>query len=136
MPRSIINEPNPANADAHIISAPYDLTASFHKGTAAGPKKVIECLNTQIEFFDRRYKVESTDLVSISHTEIKGLEKMQPADAHKAVVEACEQSPAPFIFLLGGEHSVSYGALKALAKKHHPKDVTIFQITNSVPPEF
>lgn len=128
MPRSIINEKNPAKADVHIISAPYDLTASFHKGTAEGPKKVVECLDTQIEFFDRRYKIESTDHISISHNEIIGLQKMTPALAHNAVIKACEESPAPFVFLLGGEHSVSFGALKALAKKHNPKDVTIFQI--------
>lgn len=128
MPQSIINTKNPAEADALIISAPYDATASFHKGTAEGPRKVVECLNTQIEFWDRRYKTESTEKIKIAHHEIASLPSMTPADAHQAVVKACAASVAPLTFLLGGEHSMSFGALKALAQKHNPKDVTIFQI--------
>lgn len=128
MPKSIINSTDPNTADAHIISAPYDATASFHKGTAEGPRKVVECLNTQIEFWDKRYKVESTDLIDIAHTEIPGLESMSPEDAHNAVVSTCRASSTPLTLLLGGEHSMSFGALKALAEKHDPKDVTIFQI--------
>ncbi|MEI6316418.1 MAG: agmatinase [bacterium] len=128
MPQSIINTKNPAEADVHIISAPYDATASFHKGTAEGPRKVVECLHTQIEFFDKRFKVESTEKIKIAETEIAGLQKMNPENAHNAVVSACENSKAPLTFLLGGEHSMSFGSLKALAKKHKPSDVTIFQI--------
>lgn len=128
MPQSIINSKNEPGIDALIISAPYDATASFHKGTAEGPRKVVECLNTQIEFWDKRYKVESTDLIRIAHKEIAGLEKMSPLDAHEAVVKECKESTAPLTFLLGGEHSMSFGALKALLEKHDPNDVTIFQI--------
>lgn len=128
MPQSIINTKSTEKSDVLLISAPYDLTASFHKGTAEGPQKVIDCLHTQIEFFDRRYKIESTEKIKIAYKEITGLKKMTPSDAHKAVVSACEQSNAELTFLLGGEHSVSFGAFKALAKKHNPKDITIFQI--------
>ena len=128
MPKSIINTRDSSKADVLIVSAPYDLTASFHKGTAEGPAKVIECLNTQIEFWDKRYKIESTDHIAIAQAEIPGLSTMTPKEAHEAVVAACSKSPAPLTFLLGGEHSMSYGALCALAKKHDPKDVTIFQI--------
>ena len=124
MPKSIINTTDASLADVLIVSAPYDLTASFHKGTAEGPKKVIECLNTQIEFWDKRYKIESTEHIAIAHTEIAGLTTMTPEEAHKAVVKTCTESAAPLTFLLGGEHSMSYGALSALAEKHNPKDVT------------
>jgi agmatinase len=53
---------------------------------------------------------------------------MEPDEAHAAVVKMCSESSAPLTVLLGGEHSMSFGALKALAKKHEPTDVTIFQI--------
>jgi agmatinase len=128
MPQSIINAKPKDKPDVLLVSAPYDKTASFHKGTAEGPEKVIECLNTQIEFFDRRYKVESTEHIKIAHAEIPDLAKMAPEAAHKAVVAACEKSEAEITFLLGGEHSMSFGALTALASKHRTSDVTIFQI--------
>lgn len=128
MPKSIINTTDTSKADVLLVSAPYDFTASFHKGTAEGPAKVIACLDTQIEFWDKRYKIESTDHINIAHKEIPGLTSMSPAQAHDAVVKTCTEATAPLTFLLGGEHSMSYGALVALAKKHDPKDVTIFQI--------
>ena len=128
MTQSIINTQDAENADVLIISAPYDATASFHKGTAEGPQKIIDCLNTQIEFFDKRYKIESTEKIKVAEMEIKGLKSMSPEHAHHAVVQACEESRSPFTFLLGGEHSMSFGALKALAKKHKPTDITIVQI--------
>ena len=128
MTQSIINTNDADTADVHIISAPYDATASFHKGTAEGPKKIIEFLNTQIEFFDKRYGVESTEKIKIAQTEIAGLAKMSPEAAHHAVVKAFDENKAPFAFLLGGEHSMSFGALKSLAKRHKPSDITIVQI--------
>jgi agmatinase len=128
MSKSIINTKNSADADVLLISAPYDVTASFHKGTAEGPRKVVACLDTQIEFFDRRYKVESTEKIKIAHIEIKGLKNMSPDQAHTAVVEACDTSASPLTFLIGGEHSMSFGALASLAKKHKAKDITIVQI--------
>ena len=127
MSQKIINHDGAEGADVLFISAPYELTASFHKGTAAGPAKVVECLNTQIEFWDRRYKAEGTDSIRIAHTEIAGLESMTPENAHEAIVSTCTNGAA-MNFLLGGEHSVTFGALKALSKKHDPKDVTIVQI--------
>ena len=72
--------------------------------------------------------MESPEFIKIAHTESPGLQKMAPDEAHAAVVKMCAESPSPLTFLLGGEHSMSFGALKALAKKHDPKDVTIFQI--------
>lgn len=128
MPQSIINTEGSEHSDAHIISAPYELTASFHKGTAAGPARVIECLNTQIEFLDRRYKVESTEKIKVSQSEVAGLETMQPETAFQAVIAECKASKAPLTIVLGGEHSMSFGALTALSEKHKAKDVTIFQI--------
>jgi agmatinase len=128
MIKSIINTNDKSSADVLLVSAPYEKTASFHKGTALGPQKVIECLNTQIEFFDRRYRVDSTEIVKVAHTEIAGLENMNPEQAHNAVVDTCKKSTAPFVFLLGGEHSMSYGAFQALTEKYNPKDITIVQI--------
>ncbi len=128
MTDSIINSTDPSTADVHIVSAPYDATASFHKGTALGPQKIIDCLDMQIESWDRRYKVDSTKHIAIAHSEIAGIRDMEPKEAHAAVVKTCTESTAPLTFLLGGEHSMSFGALKALSEKHDPKDVTIFQI--------
>ena len=65
MADSIINTKNIKDADVVFLSAPYEKTASSHKGTAAGPKAVVKCLHTQIEFFDREFKTEVNHKVKI-----------------------------------------------------------------------
>jgi len=130
MIKTIINEKNIEKADVVLLSAPYEKTASSHKGTVNGPKKVIECLNTQIEFFDRKLKLEINDFVKIAHQNLGNLEKLSPVKTLAKIKNAADflVKKNKFVFLLGGEHSVSIGVFQALAQKYNPKDVTILQI--------
>lgn len=130
MIKKFINEKNLEKSDGVVISAPYEKTASFHKGTKDGPKKVVECLDTQVEFFDRNLKIEINDFIKVSHLNLKGIEKLSPLGALKKIRDASMKAMGKgrFVFLLGGEHSVSLGLLQALSKKHNPKDTTILHI--------
>ncbi|MBI3888760.1 agmatinase [Candidatus Nomurabacteria bacterium] len=130
MAKKIINEENLEKADVVLVSAPYEKTASSHKGTVYGPEKVVECLDTQIEFFDRKFKVEANNFVKISHLYLENLETLSPAETLEEIKSQAEKliQKNKFVFLLGGEHSVSIGVFQALAKKYNPKDVTILQI--------
>lgn len=112
------------------MSAGYEKTASSHKGTVNGPKAVIECLNSQIEFFDRKFKVEANNFIKIAHQNLGNLEKLSPTQVLQKIKSNAEKliESNKFIFLLGGEHSVSIGVFQALAKKYNPKDITILQI--------
>jgi agmatinase len=128
--KSIINETNLDNADVVLLSAPYEKTASSHKGTVSGPAAVIECLDGQIEFFDRQFKTEVNSFVKIAHQNLSGIEDLEPEKTLEKIKEACKNfvQKNKFVFLLGGEHSVSIGHFQALAEKYNPKDVTILQI--------
>ncbi|MFA5778327.1 MAG: agmatinase [Candidatus Paceibacterota bacterium] len=130
MIKTIINEKNLDKADVILVSAPYEKTASLRKGTVWGPEKVAEYLDTQIEFFGRKFRVEVNDFVKIAHLYLDNLAKLSPTQMVEKIknnaIELLEKNK--FIFLLGGEHSVSIGVFQALAKKYKPKDVTILQI--------
>ena len=130
MIKTIINEKNIEKADVVILGAPYEKTASSHKGTAKGPEAVVKCLDTQIEFFNRKYKVNVNNFVKIANQNLNGLEKLSPEKTLESIKNACDKlvEKNKFIFLLGGEHSVCIGLFQALAKKYNPKDVTILQI--------
>jgi len=130
MIKTIINEKNLNKADVVLVSAAYEKTVSSHKGTVNGPKKVVECLNTQIEFFDRKFKTEVNNFVKIAHKNLGNLEKLSPIKVLQKIKTTCRKfiKNDKFVFLLGGEHSVSIGLFQALAKKYNPKDVTILQI--------
>lgn len=130
MIKTIINEHDPNKADVVIVSAPYDKTASGHKGTAFGPERIVECLDTQIEFFDRKFKVEVNDFVKTAHVNLDELRNLSPEKVRNVIKENSAKllEKNKFIFLLGGEHAVSIGNLEALATKYHPKEVTILDI--------
>jgi agmatinase len=129
MIKSIINEKNEAKADVVLMSAPYEKTASSHKGTVKGPKAIIKCLDSQIEFFDRKFKVEVPEFVKTAHLSLP-LQKLSPARAYEKLRDNSSKlvSEGKFVFVLGGEHSVSVGNIEALNQKYDPKTVTILQI--------
>ncbi len=130
MPKSIINSKDINDADVVLLSAPYEKTASSRKGTVNGPKEIIKCLDNKLEFFDRKFKVEVSDFIKTAHQNLGNMNKLSPEGALKKIKENCETlvQKNKFVFLLGGEHSVSVGLFQALAQKYNPRDVTILQI--------
>ncbi len=129
MVKIVINS-NIENADIVFVSAPYEKTASSHKGTAHGPSAVIEQLNHQLEFFDRKFKKEVIEYVKSGHLDLGDLNALTPVENNFKIQNACNEliKDGKFVFMLGGEHAVSVGHFQALAKKYEPKDVTILHI--------
>ena len=129
-PYSIISQSSIDKSDVVIISAPFEKTASSRKGTQYGPKKIIECLESKLEFFRRDYLTETCTDVGISALPELDLSKSSPNKALETVRNSCSAilEKDKFPILLGGEHSVSLGLLQALSKKYNPQEVTIVQI--------
>ncbi|MBP6993904.1 agmatinase [Candidatus Woesebacteria bacterium] len=129
-PQSILSRSTLEKSDAVIISAPYEKTASSRKGTQYGPKKIIDCLESKLEFFQRDYLAEACAHVNISSLPELALSKASPDEALKIVRNSCAMvlDKEKFPLLLGGEHSVTLGLLQALETKYDPHEVTILQI--------
>ena len=129
MIKQIVNTKNINEAEAVILSAAYEKTASSGKGTINGPKAILKCLNEKLEFFDRKFKLETNSFVKIGQEDLKNINKLSPEKATQKIKETYQKltEKSKFVLLLGGEHSVSIGAFEALAKKYDPKDVTLVQ---------
>lgn len=127
---SIISAKNIEEAEVVILQAPYEKTASSHKGTVNGPKAIIDMLDSQLDLFDRTYKTEPCKKIKIGQKNLNTISKLSPEKALSIITTECSKllDKNKFVFLLGGEHSVSLGLFQALAKKLNPKDVTIVQI--------
>lgn len=127
---TIINAKNTKSADAVILSACYEKTASSRKGTASGPKAILKMLDSKLELFDRKYKNQPSDFIQIAEQDLGNISKLTPQKALEKITNECSKliEQDKFVFLLGGEHSVSLGLLTALSKKYNPKDVTVLQI--------
>jgi len=130
MADSIINANEIDGADVVLLGAGYEKTASSRLGTANGPKAVIKMLDSKLELFDRTFKMEPSSKIKIGVKDLGDVGAFSPEEMLAKVADEStnliEQNK--FVFLLGGEHSVSLGFLQAFSKKINPKDVTILQI--------
>jgi len=127
----IINTEDISQSDVVLISAPFEGSASFHKGAAKGPEKIVSCLNRQIEFWNRKQNKETYKETKIAHVEVGGLEGLNPEHAINKIKEVYDNVMSlgtAFPIILGGEHSVSISAFQAWGERENPKDITVVQI--------
>jgi agmatinase len=108
-----------------IVPVPYDATSTWQIGAAKGPAAIIEA-SAHMELYDAE-----TD----SEVYKKGIFTDEPVVAEsgpEAMVEAVEGrvsehiSSGKFVVVVGGEHSVSVGAIKAHCGDD--KEVTVLQL--------
>lgn len=113
------------NSKAVILPIPFDGTCSWLTGTSDGPQAVIDA-SGQVEFHDIETNCEIIKKVGI-HTlppvEARTVEQMNDT-VYK--VARRELELGKFVVGVGGEHSVSYGLIKAHAEKF--KGLSILQL--------
>lgn len=106
-----------SNADVVLFGAPYDSTTSFRPGTRFGPA-AIRSESFGIETYS---PYQDSDLEDIRVHDAGDLEL--PFGAPDRALEMIEAQAAAILadgkkpFLLGGEHLVSLGAVRATAKR-------------------
>ncbi len=109
-----------------IVQVPYEKTTTYVKGTKAGPVAIIEA-SGNMELFDDELNQEVYK-IGIHTVEIPGIADVEPEDMVKKVHDATDDllKLGKFPVILGGEHSVSIGAVSAM-KKSYP-DVSVLQL--------
>ena len=112
------------NSKFCIIKAGYAESVTFIKGAENGPDKIIE-VSDQLELYDWESKTEPY-LHGISLLEIDPNKKINYVlkDIEKNVSQCVEDNKLPI--LLGGEHTVTIGAIRALKEKF--SNFTVIQI--------
>jgi len=109
-----------------VVSVPYDLTSTYQPGSRRGPAAIIEA-STNMELYDEELKKE-TYLAGI-HT---ALPVAVDARGPKHMIAAVRKKISRIVALnkipvmLGGEHSITLGAVQAVAEKY-PK-LTVLQL--------
>lgn len=118
-----IAQPREDQARAAIIPAPLEAAMSYGPGTAQGPLAILQA-SCHMELYDELLEMEPCGLgiltrpaLDVSGQVPRVLDRIQAAV--RAELEA-GRLPA----LLGGEHTVSLGALRAL-KEHRGADFTV-----------
>jgi len=109
-----------------VLPVPYDSTTEWHSGTRNGPRSIIEA-SYYLEWFDIEL---GRELYSIG---ISTLPNLDPAlDSPEAMADrvcsAVESllDDSKFIVMLGGEHSISYGSIRAYSQNF--TDFSVLQL--------
>ena len=115
----------PENAKYVLIPVPYDGTSTFIKGADKGPEAIIEASDS-LELYDVQLGIEAYK--SGIHTDRFNFDLTSPEAMVQSVYGRVEYflSQKKTVGLLGGEHSISIGAIKAMSEKH--PNLSVLQI--------
>ncbi len=105
-----------ASSKVIIVPAPYEKTTTYGKGTKNGPAAILQASQI-VEDYDIELQYEPCKKLGIHTLPALKLNK----DPHDTVYETTKRilQDKKFPFLLGGEHSISFGAIKA-AREAYP----------------
>jgi agmatinase len=108
-----------------VLPVPFDGTSTWIKGANKGPDAIIEA-SANMELYDIESHQEVYKIGIHTAKPIKESSNPQKlaTEVHNRVKEILEKDKFPV--LLGGEHSISIGAFKAVSEKF--QDLTILQL--------
>src|SRR3989339_1171661 len=108
-----------------VLPIPYDGTSTWIKGADKGPVAILDA-SSNMELYDIETNSEVYKqgiYTAPAITENKSPEKMAEA-SYQAAKKFVDNNK--FLVTLGGEHSISYGPIRAYAEKY--KNLTILQL--------
>jgi agmatinase len=113
------------DSDIIILPVPYDATSTWMKGADRGPEAILEA-SVNLEFYD---------IETASEVHLRGIHTVAPIDENRtpdllvdAVRQRCSSllNDGKFPVILGGNHSVSIGAIYAFADLYD--NLTVLQL--------
>jgi len=105
----------PENALFHVIAAPMEQSLSYGAGTARGPAAIIAA-SRQLELLTDYGLPAEHGIYTAPTVDCQGDAVAALARIEEAVAHTCALGKVPA--LLGGEHTVTLGAIRALKKFH------------------
>ena len=113
-----------------IAPVPYDATSSFKGGMREGPYAIIgnsRYLDEMLEneSGDEMISFKTTDVFTLDEVVVSRNSAKEAIDGVEAAIyeEIVKYNKIPL--MLGGEHSITFGAVKAVSKKY--KDLSVLQ---------
>jgi agmatinase len=131
---NFFNLPAPQAAEADVLLLPWPLeqTVSYNTGTRSGPQAILNA-SPQIELYEEETGVDFTQGPKILTLPAISDRSVTPESLEEHLSAVAEQisllrqtHPGKFLLTLGGEHSLTYGAVLGLVDD--PQNLTIVQI--------
>ncbi len=107
-----------AQARIAVLPVPYEGTVSYGAGTSEGPSAILRA-STQVELYDERTRTEPYRAGIWTEPPLD-IPEGTGEDVAAAVEHAIERllRDGKWPLMLGGEHSITPGAVRAAAKRH------------------
>jgi len=113
-------------AEFVVIPIPYDLTSTYQSGSRRGPHAILDA-SGNMELYDEELCKE-TYLAGIYTLPSLESDARGPAEMvniiHHAISDILKHNKIPVI--LGGEHSISFGVVKAMKEKY--SEISVLQL--------
>jgi agmatinase len=111
---------SPERAKGWLVSVPYESTTSYGAGTREGPAAILAA-SRQVELYDHEFGCEPAMNYGIHTTLPMNLVHTSPEAMIQSVEEAISgllsgKSRPEVLGVLGGEHSISAGVVRGLAR--------------------
>ncbi|MGC9976890.1 MAG: agmatinase [Syntrophales bacterium] len=101
-----------------VVPIPYDLTSTYQSGSRRGPHAILEA-SSQMELYDEELCKETylAGIYTLSplESDARGPGEMMQA-VRRAIADILSSDKVPV--LLGGEHSISFGAVQAFTERY------------------
>jgi agmatinase len=107
-----------------LIGIPYDASSSFLRGSAAGPRLIRQALHSPAGNSFTEGGADLTQLADAGNVTVSEQSATARSQIEAAVSDSLAKGFAPIC--LGGDHSITYPILRAIAKQH--RAVTILHI--------
>lgn len=114
---------DPKKSKVVIIQIPFENSVSYGKGTSKGPESILKA-SKEIELFDEELECEPFEVGIETTKPIKGNWKETINKSKELTLKKLKEGKFPII--IGGEHSISLGPIKA-AKEFY-SDIGVLQI--------
>lgn len=118
---------NYSDSKVVIQPVPYEYTSSYLMGSAKGPEAIIQA-SQFVEFYDEELDKETINDIGIATLPPLDFTGKVDADAIALIEDATDKliEDGKFVVSLGAEHTVTYGFVKAHAKKY--PNLTVLQV--------
>lgn len=113
------------NAAYVLLSVPYDGTSTFVKGADKGPQAILDASDS-LELYDIQYDIDASK--AGVYTDHHDYDLSTPEAMVKSVYGRVSHflDMGKRVAMVGGEHSVSVGAIRAMSERF--SDLTVLQI--------
>jgi len=124
-----------AGSEIVIIPVPYDETSTWMKGADKGPEAILDA-SVNLEFYDIETSSEAhlSGIYTINPIFQKETPELLVEDVYYRVLSVLDDKKFPVV--IGGNHTVSIGAVKAFSEYYHNFTVLQLDAHTDLRPEY